>query len=62
MGSREARDAWCQRVTDMGIEMLCPQHGAIYRGPDVARFIDWFSDLKLGVLSRSASKRRADAA
>jgi flavorubredoxin len=30
--------------------MLCPQHGAIYRGPDVGRFINWFAGLPIGVL------------
>lgn len=50
MGSREARDAWCQRVSRLDIQMLCPQHGAIYRGPDVQRFINWFAELELGVL------------
>ena len=53
MGSREARDSWCERVSRMEIDMLCPQHGAIYRGPDVARFIDWFAALPLGVLRSS---------
>jgi flavorubredoxin len=55
MGSREARDAWCERVSRLPIEMLCPQHGAIYRGDDVGRFIDWFSRLPVGVL-RSGAK------
>ena len=50
MGSRDARDAWCARVTKLDVEMLCPQHGAIYRGADVARFIDWFAGLEVGVL------------
>ena len=50
MGSREARDAWCDRVSGLEIDMLCPQHGAIYRGPDVRRFIDWFAALPIGVL------------
>lgn len=53
MGSRDARDAWCARVSKLDIDMLCPQHGAIYRGADVARFIDWFSGLELGVLRAS---------
>lgn len=50
MGSREARDTWCARVSKLDIELLCPQHGAIYRGEDVHRFIDWFSRLEVGVL------------
>lgn len=29
--------------------MLCPQHGAIYRGDDVTRFIDWFDELEVGI-------------
>lgn len=29
-------------------DMLCPQHGAINQGQDVKRFIDWFSELKVG--------------
>ncbi len=54
MGSREARDAWCARVSALDIDMLCPQHGCIYRGADVQRFIDWFSRLPLGVLRDGA--------
>jgi flavorubredoxin len=50
MGSNEAKNDWCDRVGNMQIDMLCPQHGAIYRGEDVARFIQWFRDLKVGVL------------
>jgi flavorubredoxin len=50
MGSTDARDAWCQRVAKLDIELLCPQHGAIYRGRDVQRFINWFAELELGVL------------
>lgn len=50
MGSERAKRDWCARVADLDIDMLCPQHGAIYRGPDVRRFIDWFARLEVGVL------------
>jgi flavorubredoxin len=50
MGSRDARDAWCQRVSKMDVDFLCPQHGAIYRGRDVQRFVDWFAGIPVGVL------------
>lgn len=50
MGSDKAKRDWCARVSAMDIDMLCPQHGAIYRGADVRRFIDWFSRLDIGVL------------
>lgn len=51
IGSDKAKLDWCARVSEMEIDMLCPQHGAIYRGDDVARFIDWFSQLEVGVLT-----------
>jgi flavorubredoxin len=50
MGSNKAKNDWCARVASMDIDMLCPQHGAIYQGEDVKRFIDWFSRLDVGVL------------
>lgn len=48
MGSNEAKRRWCERVSRMSVEMLCPQHGAIYRGADVERFVNWFADLDVG--------------
>jgi flavorubredoxin len=50
MGSEKAKRDWCSRVSSMDIDLLCPQHGAIYRGEDVKRFIDWFSRLDVGML------------
>ncbi len=48
MGSPEAKRLWCERAAAMQIDMLCPQHGAIYQGADVERFINWFSELQVG--------------
>lgn len=50
MGSERAKRDWCARVADLDIQMLCPQHGAIYRGGDVRRFIDWFAHLEVGIV------------
>lgn len=50
MGSNDAKLAWCERVSKLHIDMMCPQHGAIFQGKDVERFINWFSELKVGVL------------
>ncbi len=50
MGSDRAKRDWCSRVSRLEIDMLCPQHGSIYRGEDVRRFIDWFADLEVGVV------------
>ena len=49
MGSNEAKRRWCERVSQMDIDMLCPQHGAIYQGADVQRFINWFDGLQVGI-------------
>lgn len=48
MGSNEAKRRWCERVAHLDIDMLCPQHGAIYRGADVQRFINWFDEIQVG--------------
>lgn len=58
MGSAEAKNDWCERTSKLAIELLCPQHGAIYRGADVARFIDWFGSLRVGVVGRGSSGRQ----
>lgn len=55
MGSNAAKNRWCERVAAMDIDMLCPQHGAIYRGDDVRRFIDWFADLEVGIEQEAAA-------
>lgn len=48
IGSNEAKLDWCERASRMQIDMLCPQHGAIYQGADVGRFINWLAELPVG--------------
>ncbi len=48
MGSPAARDAWVATVSGMEIDVLAPQHGLLFRGDDVRRFIDWFAGLEIG--------------
>lgn len=48
MGSMAAKRDWCERVSALPVDMLCPQHGAIYRGEDVSRFLNWFDELPVG--------------
>ncbi|OGH02378.1 MAG: flavoprotein [Candidatus Lambdaproteobacteria bacterium RIFOXYD1_FULL_56_27] len=50
-GSNEHKNQWCERVSTLEIDMLCPQHGLIYQGADVPRFIDWLHNLKVGVIN-----------
>lgn len=48
MGSKDAVLDWCERASKMQIDMMCPQHGAIYQGADVMRFINWLAELEVG--------------
>ncbi len=48
MPSNSAKKAWIDRVRQLEIDYLCPQHGAIYAGENVARFLDWFDGLTVG--------------
>jgi flavorubredoxin len=47
MPSNEAKLKWINRVRDLDIDMLCPQHGSIFKGDDVKRFLDWFEGFEV---------------
>ncbi len=50
MVSRSVMRAWANMARDLDVEIIAPQHGALYRGKDlVRRFIDWCSELECGV-------------
>lgn len=48
MPSNGAKKDWIDRVRQLDIEFLCPQHGAIYAGENVQRFLNWFDGLTVG--------------
>lgn len=48
MGSPAARDAWVAMVSSLDVQVLAPQHGLLFRGDDVKRFLDWFGGLEIG--------------
>jgi len=50
MPSNEAKNDWVNRARALDIEMMCPQHGRIFKGDDVKRFLDWFEALPVGIL------------
>ncbi|MDH4248513.1 MAG: FprA family A-type flavoprotein [Deltaproteobacteria bacterium] len=54
MPSNAAKNEWIARVRDLNVEQLCPQHGKIFKGADVKRFLDWLSQLEVGI-TRKAS-------
>jgi len=49
MPSNEAKNQWCEHVSKLNVDFMCPQHGLIYQGEDVRRFLDWFYHLKVGI-------------
>jgi flavorubredoxin len=50
MASNKVLRAWANMVRKLDIEIIAPQHGAIFRGkPMVERFIDWCAELHCGV-------------
>jgi len=48
MPSNTAKMRWIAQVRKRDVEMLCPQHGAIFKGEDVDKFLNWFENLDLG--------------
>jgi len=48
MPSNAAKREWIDRVRQLDIDFLCPQHGAIYAGDNVQRFLNWFDGLTVG--------------
>ncbi len=50
MPSNAAKKDWIDRVRQLDIDYLCPQHGAIYAGKNVGRFLDWFDGLTVGTV------------
>ncbi len=49
MPSNRAKNDWIQRVRELDIEYMAPQHGRIFRGENVQRFLDWFEELEVGI-------------
>jgi len=49
MPSNAAKNDWIKRVRALDIDILAPQHGRLFRGDDVKRFLDWFEALDVGI-------------
>ena len=48
MPSNRAKNDWIARVRKLDIEIMAPQHGRLFKGDDVKRFLDWFEALEVG--------------
>ncbi len=49
MPSNRAKNDWISRVRKLDIEKMCPQHGRIFTGDNIAKFLDWFEQLEVGI-------------
>lgn len=49
MPSNQAKRVWIERVRRLDIEIMAPQHGCLFKGDDVKRFLDWFEALEVGI-------------
>lgn len=49
MACNKAVQNYLAHVDKLEIEMICPQHGAIFKGEHVAEFFSWLSGLDVGV-------------
>lgn len=48
MPSERAKMAWIDRVRKLDVQMLCPQHGCIYKDENVGRFLNWLETIEVG--------------
>ncbi|GAB1482287.1 MBL fold metallo-hydrolase [Treponema sp.] len=49
MASNKATSRWAKIVQGLNPKLIAAQHGSIYRGEAVKRFIDWFAHLDCGL-------------
>lgn len=50
MVSKRALAAWVAMVRTLDVEIVAPQHGALFRGKEmIGRFLDWCENLECGI-------------
>jgi flavorubredoxin len=49
MASGKACRAWVKMVRPFEIDMIAPQHGAIFAGENADKFLSWFEKLECGI-------------
>ncbi len=49
MASGRATSKWAKSVAALAPKMIAAQHGGVYCGPAVDRFLDWFGRLECGI-------------
>jgi len=49
MACNAAIRRYLEQLKGLQIDVICPQHGAMFKGDDVKRFLDWLGRLNVGV-------------
>lgn len=49
MPSNRAKQDWINRVRKLDIEVMAPQHGRLFTGDNITKFLDWFEALDVGI-------------
>ncbi len=49
MPCNQAKTRWIERIRKLDVKIMAPQHGRIFRGDDIQRFLDWFEKLEVGI-------------
>lgn len=55
--SNAAKDDWIERVSKLDIQQMCPQHGRMFTGDNVKRFLDWLHQLDVGTAIKNRSEK-----
>ncbi len=48
MASNKFCRAWVQNISVLSLDMIAPQHGAVFRDENVKKFLNWFNELECG--------------
>jgi len=48
MGSNKLCSAWVDGIRKHHVEMIAPQHGFVFEGENVEKFLEWLKELKCG--------------
>lgn len=49
MPSNRAKNDWVARVRELDIEIMAPQHGRLFTGDNIEKFLDWLAELQVGI-------------
>lgn len=50
MPSNQHKQRWIDLIRTYDIQIMAPQHGRLYKGGDVKKFIDWLEKTDVGIL------------